>query len=45
MSEHPRLSYDAASQGHRIDFAAERPRIVPIAFAVLWLAAGSSFWC
>jgi predicted Zn-dependent protease len=38
MSEEPRLSYDATSQGQRIDFAAERPRILTIAFAVFWLA-------
>jgi hypothetical protein len=44
MSEEPRLSYDATSQGQRIDFAAERPRILTIAFAVFWLA-GYSFWC
>lgn len=38
MSEHPRLAYDAATQGHRIDFGAERPRILPIAFALLWFS-------
>ena len=38
MSEEPQLSYDASSQGQRIDFAAERPRILTIAFTVFWLA-------
>ena len=37
-SEVLRLSYDAASQGQRIDFAAARPRILTIAFTVLWFA-------
>ena len=27
-----------SGQGQRIDFAAERPRILTIAFAVFWLA-------
>ena len=38
MAEQVRLSYDAASQGQRIDFAAQRPRILTIVFTALWLA-------
>jgi predicted Zn-dependent protease len=38
MQAEPHLSYDPASQGQRFNFPAGRPRILTIAFTVLWLA-------
>jgi hypothetical protein len=38
MQPQPHLSYDPVSQGQRFDFAAGRPRILTIAFTLLWLA-------
>lgn len=38
MRAEPHLSYDPASHGRRLDFAAERPRILTVAFALLWFA-------
>jgi hypothetical protein len=38
MRTEPHLSYDPASHGRRLDFAAEKPRILTIAFALLWFA-------
>jgi hypothetical protein len=38
MQTEPHSSYDPASHGRRLDFAAEKPRILTIAFALLWFA-------
>ena len=37
MPAEPQFSYDPARQGQRLDFAAERPRILTMAFTLLWL--------
>lgn len=38
MQAEPHFSYDPVSQGHRVDFPAGRPRVLTIAFTVLWFA-------
>ena len=38
MQAEPHFSYDPATQGQRVDFAAGRPPILTIAFTLLWLA-------
>jgi len=38
MQAEPRFSYDPVSQGHRVDFPSGRPRVLTIAFTVLWFA-------
>jgi predicted Zn-dependent protease len=37
MPAEPQFSSDPAGQGRRLDFAAERPRILTMAFTLLWL--------
>jgi predicted Zn-dependent protease len=38
MQAEPHFSYDPVNQGHRFDFPRGRPRVLTIAFTVLWFA-------